>query len=387
MQAFSSIARTALACALTASAMLAPPAIGKTLRYATGYPAGSDAAVAAENYAKAVKEYSKGDLTIRVFPMSLLSAAETSNGIRDKMADIGYLLTIYTPGEYPHTNLLNDASMQLLFLDKAAGKEALAYAGALTEFTIFNCPECNQEFAAQNQVYTGGGSSSNYGLLCTTPITTLEDLKGKRIRIAGSHWARWVSSVGATPVSLTINEVYEALSQGVVDCNIQSAPELINLRLIDAVKSITIAVPGGVYAGVGSANVNTESWRSLNEQQRAAMLRGGAVMTAEVAWGYEESAGKALAEVKQRGISMLEPDAALLENARTFAKADMKTIIDAYHTQYKVDPKRAEELLQQFAGTLEKWVGLVQDVDSKDKLIDVYWNEIFSKLDIKTYGM
>ena len=387
MQAFSSIARTALACALTASAMLATPAIGKTLRYATGYPAGSDAAVAAENYAKAVKEYSKGDLTIRVFPMSLLSAAETSNGIRDKMADIGYLLTIYTPGEYPHTNLLNDASMQLLFLDKAAGKEALAYAGALTEFTIFNCPECNQEFAAQNQVYTGGGSSSNYGLLCTTPITTLEDLKGKRIRIAGSHWARWVSSVGATPVSLTINEVYEALSQGVVDCNIQSAPELINLRLIDAVKAITIAVPGGVYAGVGSANVNTESWRSLNEQQRAAMLRGGAVMTAEVAWGYEESAGKALAEAKQRGISMLEPDAALLENARTFAKADMKTIIDAYHTQYKVDPKRAEELLQQFSGTLEKWVDLVQDVDSKDKLIDVYWNEIFSKLDVKTYGM
>lgn len=127
--------------------------------------------------------------------------------------------------------------------------------------------------------------------------------------------------------------------------------------------------------------------RSLNERQRVAMLRGGAVMTAEVAWGYEESAGKALAEAKQRGISMPEPDAALLENARTFAKADMQTIIDAYHTQYKGDPRRAEELLQQFAGTLEKWVGLVQDVDSKDKLIDVYWNEIFSKLDVKAYGM
>lgn len=387
MRAFSRITRTAIACALTAGAVLATPAIGKTLRYATGYPAGSDAAVAAENYAKAVKEYSKGDLTIRVFPMSLLSAAETSNGIRDKMADIGYLLTIYTPGEYPHTNLLNDASMQLLFLEKAAGREALAYAGALTEFTLFNCPECHKEFAAQNQVYTGGGSSSNYGLLCTTPVTTLDELKGKRIRIAGSHWARWVSSVGATPVSLTINEVYEALSQGVVDCNIQSAPELINLRLIDAVKAITIAVPGGVYAGVGSANVNTETWRSLNEQQRAAMLRGGAVMTAEVAWGYEESAVKALAEAKQRGISMLEPDAALLENSRNFAKADMKTIIDAYHNQYKVDPKRAEELLQQFAGTLEKWVELVQDVDTKEKLIEVYWDEIFSKLDVKTYGM
>ena len=84
---------------------------------------------------------------------------------------------------------------------------------------------------------------------------------------------------------------------------------------------------------------------------------------------------------------MLEPDAALLENARTFAKADMKTIINAYHTQYKVEPERAEELLQQFSGTLEKWVGLVQGVDTKEKLIALYWEEIFSKLDVKTYGM
>src|SRR5690606_225478 len=164
-------------------------------------------------------------------------------------------------------------------------------------------------------------------------------------------------------------------------------PELINLRLIDAVKAITIAVPGGVYAGVGSASVNVNTWRDLNEKQRAAMLRGGAVMTAEVAWGYEESAGKALAESKQRGISLLEPDAALLENARAFAKADMKTIIDAYQSQYKVDPKRAEELLGQFAATLGKWVDLVQDVDSKQQLIDLYWKEIFSKMDAKTYGM
>jgi len=32
-------------------------------------------------------------------------------------------------------------------------------------------------------------------------------------------------------------------------------------------------------------------------------------------------------------------------------------------------------------------VGLVQNVDSREKLADLYWNEIFSKVDANTYGM
>ncbi|KYZ85837.1 hypothetical protein A3Q32_06460 [Alcanivorax sp. KX64203] len=89
-----------------------------TLRYATGYPPGSLPAVAAENYAKAVEKYSSGDLKLRVFALSLLNASETSDGIRDGIADGGYLLTVYFPAMYPHTNLVNESAMQLLLFDE-----------------------------------------------------------------------------------------------------------------------------------------------------------------------------------------------------------------------------------------------------------------------------
>src|SRR5690606_30902382 len=62
-------------------------AFARTISYATGYPPnsiGSDSALA---YADALKELSGGDLSVKVFPMSLLSFSEASPGIRDGMAD------------------------------------------------------------------------------------------------------------------------------------------------------------------------------------------------------------------------------------------------------------------------------------------------------------
>jgi hypothetical protein len=44
-------------------------------------------------------------------------------------------------------------------------------------------------------------------------------------------------------------------------------------------------------------------------------------------------------------------------------------------------------MLKTFRGLLEKWVPLVQDTDSVDELEQLYWKEIFSKVDTARYGM
>jgi hypothetical protein len=52
----------------------------------------------------------------------------------------------------------------------------LAFAGAMLEYTFNMCPECMEEFSAQNQVYTGGGVTPLYNLLCNdVSITSIED--------------------------------------------------------------------------------------------------------------------------------------------------------------------------------------------------------------------
>lgn len=380
------LSRTFTATMLTA-ALATATASAQTLRYALGYPPGTDSAKAAETYAGKVNEFSNGELTVRVFPLSLLNFAETSSGLRDGMTDIGYLLSPYFPAEYPHTNLLAEAAMQTQLLDDSVqGKEGPAYIGALLEYIMFHCDNCNAEFAAQNQVFTGMGSSSNYMLNCREPVTTVEQLRGKRLRAAGSQWSRWATGFGATPVTLSGNDAMEALSQGVVDCVIISAPDLENLGIIEATRHITTDMPGGIFSGAPVTNVNRDAWRKLTNDQRRAMLHAAAYMSAEVPYVYHEREADVLRRAEsEKGITLHQASQGLVDATREFIRKDMDVIAQYYQERHGV--ANGADMLAEFRPILEKWVGLVQGVDSKEALAEVYWSEVLSKVDPATHGM
>src|SRR5690606_26536988 len=190
------------------------------------------------------------------------------------------------------------------------------------EYVFFKCPECNAEFAKQNQVFTGGAASSPYYLNCSKPVRNEAELKGKRLRVAGSHWSRWATAMGAQPVTMSSNEALEALKQGVVDCVVVSTPELTNLGLMEAVRDVTVGVPGGSFAGTAISQVNTKVWRGLNKDQRQAMLRAGAVMPAYVPFVYHQREKEVLDMVVKRGGKVHQPDAALLQKTKDFAAQD-----------------------------------------------------------------
>lgn len=360
----------------------------KELRYATGFPPGSVSANTAETYAKKVEEYTNGDLSLRVFALSLLSAAETSDGVRDGLADIGYTLTAYFPRQFPHVNMINESSMQLATFDQdklTSGKDTFAFNAAMTEFTFFHCPECNREYQAQNQVYTSNGASSRYGLLCSSEVKSLDDMEGARLRVAGSHWSRWATALGATSISLTINEIREALGQGVIDCNVQSAPEILNLGLDEVVTHISMDVPGGLYAAASSANFNRDVWQSLTENQRAAILKAGAEFSADFVWGYVQDEARALDKAESNGATILQAEDSLTEATAEFVEQDMDVLVSYYAENYGVE--RGPEMLEEFRGVLDKWVDLVQGVETKEELANLYWKEIYSKVDVNAHGM
>lgn len=377
------MAAGALAAAL---ALGADAAQARDLRYAMGFPSGSDSDKAGQAYAAAVKDLSGGDMKVRVYPLSLLNFAETSAGLRDGMADIGYLLAPYFPSEYPHFNLLAESSMQLLSMDeRVRGREGMAYVGALAEFVFTKCPECLAEFAKQNQVFTGPAASSPYYLNCNKPVRNEQELQGKRLRVAGSHWSRWARAMGAQPVTMSSNEALEALKQGVVDCVVVSIPELTNLGLMEAVSDVTLEVPGGIFAGTGVTQVNRTVWQDLSPEQRQVLLRAGTVMPAYIPFVYHQREKETLAQVVKRGGTVHQADPALLQKTREFAQQDMQTIVEYFAKTHGV--ARGGEMLAQFRPVLEKWVLLVQDVGSREQLASLYWDEVFSKVDANAYGL
>jgi len=374
-----------MAAAFGAALLLSSGAVQaqQTLRYSVGFPTGA-APEAARIYAESVKKHSDNSLNVRVFELSLLNLAEMSGGLKQGITDIGYVLTPYFPAEFPHVNMAGELSMLLALQDDESGKGGLAFGGAMAEFVFFNCPECNADFLRQNQVYTSTGGSSNYMLLCNKPVRTQDDLKGSRIRAGGAAWARWSREMGATPASMSGNEVFEALHQNAVDCAAISAPELSGLNLKDAVTHITVDLPGGVFTGA-TTNVNAGLWAKLNESQRNALLRAGAQLGAEVSFRYLRYGERDLEAAREKGTEILKADPAAVEASRKVIEADLKGVAASYARQHNVE--RADEIIETMRRLVERWVPLVQDIESADELSELYWNEVYSKVDVKSHGV
>lgn len=373
-----------LAALLASAVPLASQA--ETLRFAVGFPSASANVSAAKAYARAVKEFSNDELEVRVYELSLLNLAEMSGGLREGIADVGYLLTPYFPAEYPNINMAAELSMLLALNDDGAdGNEGMAYAGAMAEYIMLHCADCRAELARQNQVYTGSGASPQYGLMCTQPVVTAADLKGKRLRAGGAQWSRWAKHFGASPVSLPGNEIFEALNQGVVDCTIQATAELSGLGLIDAVSDLTMAVPGGVFGGSGVSNVNKERWASLSEPQRRALLHAGAVMGANSSYLYAQYGKRDLAAAQARGAKVHQAAPELIKASREFISEDVTHIARYYETQHGVE--NASDKIETLRPLISKWLKLTDNVESVDALAELYWREVNAKVDASRYGL
>ena len=379
------IRKTTMMMALGGAAILtmAAAADARELTFAIGHPPGSYLITGGEAFAETVSAETGGSLTAKVFPMSLLSMAETSAGLREGLADIGTVMSTYFTAEFPHTNMILDASMMLGGMGpEAASVAGLAYAAAMAEFVMTKCPECNAEFAAENQVYTGAAGTPGYALNCTKPVVTLDDLAGARLRIGGANWARWSGAVGATPVTMSGNEMLEALAQGVLDCIILSVPDVQNFGMGASVKHITMGAPGGVYVA-SLTNMNRDTWLELTAEERSAVMKGASRAAAVSTWAYQAGQEDVLSKVAATGVTVHQADPAVIAKTAEFAAADREALVGLYADK---GVTRGEEMLTDFQILLEKWVGLTQGVADADALADLYWTELYSKVDVAAHG-
>ena len=75
----------------------------------------------------------------------------------------------------------------------------------------------------------------------------------------------------------------------------------------------------------------------------------------------------------------------MTEATAEFVEQDMDVLVSYYAENYGVE--RGPEMLEEFRGVLDKWVDLVQGVETKEELANLYWKEIYSKVDVNAHGM
>ncbi len=368
---------------LTSAAMLGSTlsADATTVRFANGLPPGSGPSMMLDRNTAATLE--ETGLNVRQFHLTLLSLAEANAGIRDGVADMGWNLYAYFPSDFPANNMAAEFS-QLVELEEFSGElQSLAFGAAITEYMLFHCPECVEELAAQEQVFLGAGMTTNYALQCMMPIETAADLEGKRIRAAGAFWSRWIESVGATPVSMSINETLEALNQGVVDCTASNTADFVNFGLIDVVRHVHDGLPGALFTI--PLTINIDSWQSLTDEERGHLLRYSANVSAGITWTYIGEARDGRERAPGLGITYDTVSEELLAMNRAFIDQDLDVVAEVYRERFGIE--NGEEVAATIRELLERWTALVADVSSEEEAVELYYNEIFSRIDPATFRM
>jgi len=367
-----------LAAAIGALVATGPTHAATEIRTSVGvpqkHPAGNPGYT---GYAAAVEKASQSRLKFQLYwGGQLLGLRNTVDGLKNGVADLALIATAYFPAEFPNGKLVSDIAL--------LGRDSITMAAAVTEFHHLHCADCINEYESQNIIYSGAYSTDVYQLLGTTKITAIGDLKGKKVRSGGANWTRWLNSVGAVPVNLSGDDVYQALSNGVIDASIASMAHLKAFSLSDVVTDVTL-LPLGTFHAVNLMAYRRDFWRGLAAADREVLLRHMPRALVETTLTYVAQAEAVVLPAKQKGIQLHEPDAQLLKAVSDFARADI-AVISAEATKQGV--RDADAKVERLIALLEKWETTSKRIGrDENALTAALKGEIFDKIDATRFGM
>lgn len=244
--------------------------------------------------ADAVNQRSGGRLTLKLFPSETLGPTKDQYDLaRTGVADIAYVMHSTMPGRFPLTEL---ATLPFVLPDPICGTAALLellprylareHDGVRVLFLAANAP-----LAVHSQV----------------PLRSIEDFKGRRIRVPGGGAAATLVALNAVPVFVLPLDVPEALRKGAVDGAAMTYQGAAFSRLAGLVKYSTPLNANTVTFGLV---MNPESYERLPSDLRTVVdevLGGSAGLRLARKLEHDAAAGREY--MREGGVTIIEPDA------------------------------------------------------------------------------
>lgn len=332
----------------------------------------------AEPFMEAMEKESNGELTFKLFSSgALLGARASLQGLKDGVAEVVQITFPYFPSELPYQGLVADLAM--------IGSNPGAIGIGVSEFVMLHCPPCLEEFKRFNAVYTGTTSTSAYVILAKTPVRTVADLKGKKVRTPGALWDRFLNSVGATPVNLPANEMYEGISRGILDVALQPAGAMRSYGLADVAKGVT-TLQLGTFRSFATFVANTRYWSKLSPEQRELFMRNAMKYSINTSLEYENVDAEVLEEGKKQGVEVIEPSQELLDAREAFLAHNREEVIAQAKSRLGI--AEPEPLIEKLTESILRWEDKAAALDNDvEKLSQAAEEEILSKIDVTTYGL
>lgn len=209
-----------------------------------------------KRFVELIEKYSDGRLQIKLHQVGEIAEADqVLDTVSDGTVEMGSDWPGYWSGKNPAFDLLGTHSLGFNGIDYMMW---IYQGGGLDIY--------NEIYGQFNTVYFPTvPHMMESGIRSNVPIESLEDLDGLNIRFVGTIPQRILQEIGANPVAISANEIYEGLQRGVIDAAEFSTPwhdEIANLNEVTKY----LSVPGWHQTGsINGIEINKDAWEELPE--------------------------------------------------------------------------------------------------------------------------
>ncbi|WP_028710043.1 TRAP transporter substrate-binding protein DctP [Paracoccus pantotrophus] len=243
-----------------------------------------------------------------------------------------------------------------VFLAELNAENPLEAGPAMTETMLLHCPQCLEEQKRAGVIALHNVSTDPSIIMCHDKrVETLDQFKGLKVRGLGSM-AGTVAALGAVPVNIPANEVYQALQHGQIDCTAQTSSNMESFGLAEVVKYAT-DLPLGTSNGIAILALNRSQWDGFNAEERKVWFEAAVLATASMGVDYTETGLRIRDSAqKEKGIQYVQPDAQLSAALAAYRERERELQIQRAASRGVDNPA---EIAAAYDRALEKWRGIV----------------------------
>lgn len=344
-----------------------------TLRVATPFGPESRHTIAMQQFADGVTERTNGSLDFDFYYQdALVSPPEAAEALQAGTVDLSFTMMALSPDVFTIDSWIARAASSG---DSSPDAGTLQKAAAILDWAAKDEDYIRE--LEDNGVYPLVPRLlvfDTYGVYCDSPVTSLDDASGQRVRVGGNAWSEEARALGMVPVSLPSTETYTSLQQGVIDCFMGGLDDVDNLGLADL---------GGHYTAAGitgydsiSVLVSDLTWQQLSDDQRQAMQEEAGTYLENVYDGHRESVFEFIKEIEEAGdVTLHTPDADLSQAVEDYQNETLANLAENAPDAV-TDP---QQTLDDYAANLDSWMEIAESAGHSSE--DASWAEFYGRVD------
>lgn len=241
-------------------------------------------------WAEAMDKLSGGRLKVEIFPPNTFSpAGELARSVGKGVMDVGHTYPGFHIGLIPEAD--PESGLPGGWMSHAEVWE-MHYERGMLEIM-------RDAYAEHNIFYLGPSFADQYYHFATTfPVTSIDDIKGKKIRATGAY-GKYAAALGASVTVIPGPEMYMAMKLGTIDGAIYGMSGQWDIKLAEVTKTYVFPTAG---IPVTTTLLNMDSFNALPDDLKLMVREASRYAFADSAYAYYQFDERAWVFAQELGV-------------------------------------------------------------------------------------